>query len=98
MPEIGEVNLFARKFTWPARQRHPALLKAIDTISDLHRLRDVLLDEYDAGAVLFDRRHRIVDVANHNRRQAKADLVAQQYARIRHQRAPDRGHLLFSAG
>src|SRR5258708_33340657 len=98
MPEISDVNLFARKFNWPTRQRHPALLKAIDTIGDLHRLRDVVLDEYDAGAVLSDTRHRIVDITNYKRRQARADLVAQQYARIRHQRASDRGHLLFSAG
>src|SRR5258707_7475762 len=97
MSEIGKVNLFARKFLWPPRQRHPTLLKAIDTITDLHGLRDVLLDEHYAGAILFDTRHRIVDVANYNRRQAKADLVAQQYALVRHQRASDRSHLLLSA-
>ena len=50
--EIGAVNLFARQFRWPARERHPALLEAIDAIGDLHRLHDVLLDQHDAGAVL----------------------------------------------
>ncbi len=62
------------------------------------RLHDVLLDEDDAGAAGLDARQRLVDVADHDRREAEADLVAQQQARVRHQRAADRGHLLLAAG
>ena len=39
-----------------------------------------------------------VDVADDDRREAEADLVAEQKPRIGHQRAADRGHLLLAAG
>ena len=43
-------------------------------------------------------RQRGVDVADDDRREAEADLVAQEQARVGHQRAADRGHLLLAAG
>ena len=46
----------------------------------------------------LDARQRLVDVADDDRREAEADLVAEQHARVRHQRAADRGHLLLAAG
>ena len=45
-----------------------------------------------------DRRDARVDVADHDRSEAEADLVAQQQRRIRHQRAADGDHLLLAAG
>ena len=38
-----------------------------------------------------------VDVADHDRREAEADLVAEQQFGVRHQRAADRDHLLLAA-
>ena len=45
-----------------------------------------------------DARHRGVDLADHDRRQAERELVAQQHRRVAHQRAADRHHLLLAAG
>ena len=44
------------------------------------------------------RRQRVVDVADDDRREAEAELVAEQQPRVGHQRAADRDHLLLAAG
>ena len=51
-----------------------------------------------AGALRLDLRQRRVDVGNDDWRQPKADLVAEQDARVGHQGAADGGHLLLTAG
>ena len=81
-----------------ALQRDAAFLQAIDLARGLERLRDVLLDHDQRQALRHDRRQPRVDVAHHDRRQSEADLVAQQQARVRHQRARDGAHLLLAAG
>ena len=77
-PEIGGVDRVARQLGRPAGQRHAALLEAVDAVGDRQRLHDVLLDEDDAGALRLDRRQRRVDVADDDRREAEADLVAEE--------------------
>ena len=60
--------------------------------------REVLLDQYHAGAPLFDVCERRIDVADDDRREAKAEFVAEKDARVRHQAASDGDHLLLTAG
>src|SRR6266542_2338281 len=67
-------------------------------LRDLERLAQVLLDEEhgDAGRVpLGDRAHHLLD---EDRREAEARLVEHEEPRLRHERAPDRAHLLLPAG
>jgi hypothetical protein len=61
-------------------------------------MHEVLFDQDHAGAARLDVRERGIDVANDDRREAKAELVAKKDARIRHQAAADRDHLLLPAG
>ena len=82
----------------PRLQRDAAFLQAIDVARGLQRLHDVLLDDDERQALGDDRRNARVDVADHDRREAEADLVAQQQPRVRHQRAADGDHLLLAAG
>ena len=72
-----------------AGKRHAALLEAIDAVRHVQRLHDVLLDDDDGRALALMRRQRCVDVADDDGRQAERDFVAEQQARVGHQRAAD---------
>src|SRR5438309_3359532 len=93
--EISRGDFLPRQRFGLALQRDAALLQAIDVARGLQRLHDVLLDDDKRQALGGNRRNAGVDVADHDRREAQADLVAQQEPRVRHQRAADRDHLLL---
>jgi len=63
----------------------------------LQRLHDVLLNDDEGQALGCNRRNAGVDIADHDLRETKANLVAQQKPRVRHQRADDCDHLLLAA-
>jgi hypothetical protein len=62
------------------------------------RLDDVLLDDNQRRALCHNCWKLRIDVADHDRRETKTDLVAQQQPRVRHQCATDGDHLLLTAG
>ena len=91
------MNALAVELGRPAGERHAALLEAVDPVRHLQRLHDVLLYQDHAGALLLDPRQRGVDAADDDGGEPKADLVAQEHARVGHERAPDGRHLLLAA-
>ena len=96
--EIGGVNDVAAQLLRPAGEAHAPFLEAIGAVGDRHGMHEVLLDQDHAGAALLDIGERRIDVADDDRGEPEAELVAQQNARIRHQASPDRHHLLLAAG
>ena len=62
------------------------------------RLADILLHQEHGHAVGVDRAHGLEDPSDQHRRQAERRLVQHQQPRPRHQRAPDRAHLLLASG
>ena len=80
-----------------AVERDAALLEAIEARGRVERAVDVLLDDDERRALAADGAEPRIDVADDDRRQAERQLVAQQEARVRHQRAADRRHLLLPA-
>src|SRR5208337_5095366 len=81
-----------------AGESDPALLQAVDLFRRMERLDDILLDNDEGNRFGDDLRQAGIEVAHHDRRKAKAELIAQQQAWVRHQRAADRRHLLLAAG
>ena len=84
---------------WPAsRRRHAAGVEDDDIVGDVeHQLR-VLLDQHDRQSAfleLADGGHHLGDDL---RGETLGRLVHQQHARVAHQRAADRQHLLLAAG
>ena len=79
-------------------EAHPPFLKTIGAIGDRHGVDEILLDQDHAGAARLDVGKRGIDVADDDRREAEAELVAEQDARVRHQAAADGDHLLLAAG
>src|SRR5713101_5788539 len=59
---------------------------------------DVLLDEHDRLPFGLELRDGAADLGDELRREPLGRLVHQQHARIAHERAPDREHLLLAAG
>ena len=58
---------------------------------------DVLLDDDDRRSLGDHRRQTLEDLLDDDRREAKAQLVAEEKPRVRHQRPADRDHLLLAA-
>src|SRR5713226_4618701 len=67
-------------------------------IGETERELDVLFYQHDRLAVLLEARDRAADLGNDQWCQALGRLVHEQHARIAHQGAPDRQHLLLAAG
>ncbi len=65
---------------------------------DPQRLRRILLDQNDGHTTAVDFADHIEDPVDHQWRQPHRWFVQQQQLRPRHQRAPDRQHLLLAAG
>src|SRR5690606_15152589 len=75
-----------------------AALDEIVAVGDLDELCDILVDHEDRLTVGLQARQAIPDFLADERGEAFGCLVEDQKARIGHQRATDREHLLLAAG
>ena len=75
-----------------------ARLEHVATVGDVERHQGVLLDEQDRRALLVDLDDDLEDLLDEDRREPHRRLVEQEQVRLRHQRPPDRAHLLLAAG
>ena len=66
-------------------------------MGDAQRLVQVLLDQQHADAAPVDRLDQAEDLLHHDRHQAERGLVEDDQARLGHQAAGDRQHLLLAA-
>src|ERR1700729_2117313 len=87
----------AAHITGASGQRYLAFEQAIEMVGDPKRTFDVLLNDQNADATRLDLRNERVEFVDHERRQAEADLVAQEKPRIGQKSAPERNHLLLAA-
>ena len=69
-----------------------------DVVGDVKNELGVLLHQHDRQAAFLQFPDRGHDLGDDLRRQALRRLVHQQHARVLHQRAADRQHLLLAAG
>src|SRR5206468_8296177 len=98
LAEIGLADpRVARELRRRALGHDPPLLEDVGAGRDGEGLRDVLLDQQDRDALGVDPGDDLEDLVDDLRRQAERGLVEQQEARHRHQRPPDRDHLLLAA-
>src|SRR3990167_8514276 len=97
-PEVGARDRLAREPARCAGESDAAVLEAHHPVRDAERDADVLLDYDQRQAFAHQPRQSVVDRLHDARREAERYLVAQQQARIAHQRAADRRHLLLASG
>src|SRR5262245_32721272 len=81
-----------------AFEHHRAGIDDYHVVGKVERELDILLDEQDRLALGLELRDGAPDLSHKLRRQPLRRLVHQEHARIAHQRAADRQHLLFAAG
>src|SRR5262245_60445860 len=74
------------------------LLEDVVRVRDARERRHVLVDQQDRLPSRLERLDAAPDLRAHERRQPLGRLVQNEQARIRHQRAADREHLLLTAG
>src|SRR4051812_45999708 len=79
-------------------EHHVAGLEHVAPGRDVERVVGVLLDEHDRRALRVDLADDLVDAVDDDRREPERRLVEEQELRLRHDRAPDREHLLLAAG
>src|SRR5215470_7960881 len=96
--KIGGRNGIARQGCSCAGKRHTTFLQTVDIRGRRQRLHDVLLDDHNREAFAHDRRKARINVAHDDWSEAEADLVTEEEFGVGHQRAPERDHLLLSAG
>ena len=90
----------------PDRSRAPRRLRRarcagfqhIAAIGDGERQRRHLIDQQDRDALVAQLGENVEQLVDHRRRKPERRLVEQQDARLRHQPARDREHLLLAAG
>src|SRR5215468_435385 len=92
-PDIGVL----RQLDGGSFESNGAGLEHIATVGDGERHGGVLLDEQNGHALTVDVEDRVEDLFHQNRCQPHARLVEQQEPRARHERPPDREHLLLAA-
>src|SRR4029077_14737475 len=98
--EIGRLHLRPRQQCAPgSAERDPAVDHDIAAVRKLQGVERVLLHqehgELFLGVELLD---RVEDLTRDQRRQAERRLVEKEEARVSHQRARDRQHLLLATG
>src|SRR5262247_4514108 len=74
------------------------LLEDVVQVGDPRQGRHVLVDDQDRLAPGLEPLHAAPDLGAHERREPFGGLVEDEQARVRHQRATDREHLLLAAG
>src|SRR5262245_19887607 len=98
-PEVlSQTDAVLFDFRRSGNDRHAAGVENHDIVRNIENQFRILLDEDDrkpAFLQLADGRHHLGD---NLRRQPLRRLIHQQHARIAHERAADREHLLFAAG
>ncbi len=75
-----------------------AVLQHVTAIGELQRLVGVLLDEEDGHSLFTQLFNGVEDLLNDNWRKTQRRFIQQQQARLAHQGAADRQHLLLTAG
>src|SRR5712671_326114 len=80
-----------------AAPHHLAALDHVMAVGDADQRLDVLVDDQDRLAGGLERREALPDLGTDERREPLGRLVEDQEARISHQRAADRQHLLLAA-
>src|SRR6267143_821790 len=75
-----------------------ALLEHVGARGDLERERRVLLDEEHRDAARVDPLDHVEHGEHYRRGETERGLVEQEQARLRHERTPDREHLLLAPG
>ena len=80
------------------REDDVAGLEDVAAVGGVERHQRVLLDEQDRRALRVDLADDLEDLLDEDRREPHRRLVEQQQLRPRHERAPDREHLLLAAG
>lgn len=79
-------------------QLHPAGVQEVAIVAAFQRKLDILLHEQDRHAGFRQIENDAEDLVHDLRGKTKRRLVQHQELRLGHQRAPDRQHLLLSAG
>src|SRR3984885_7753013 len=79
-------------------ERYAAFEKTVESVGDCERAGRVLFDDDHRDAARFDRGNDRIEIVDHYWRQAEADFIAQQNARIGEKATAERHHLLFAAG
>src|SRR4051812_13612433 len=98
-PEIALLHLGARlERCGVAAPDHLALLEHEVAVGELGQRLDLLVDDDDRQASAFQRVQPGPDLLAYDRREALGRLVEDEEARIGHERAADRQHLLLAAG
>src|SRR3979411_2692304 len=77
---------------------HASVLDDVVPVRHGLRAAEILLDQQDGEALLLEPRDGASDLLHDHRREPFGGLVEQQQARAGAQYAPDRQHLLLSAG
>src|SRR5215471_15271825 len=97
--EIGRFHLRpGQKLAPGSAERDAAVDHDIAAMRELQGVKGVLLhQEYGELFLAIERLDRIEDLSRDQRRQAERRLIEQQKARVPHQRACDRQHLLLAA-
>src|SRR5437867_4838728 len=80
-----------------SRQRDGAGLEHVPSVGDGERHRGVLLDQENRHSLAVDVADRVEDLLDEDGSQPHARLVEQQEPWVRHERPPDREHLLLAA-
>src|SRR6266699_1241126 len=97
--EVGPADVRLREqLRRPAFGGDAALLEHVGARGELEREGSVLLDEHHGDAARVDLLDHLEHGEHYPRGEAERGLVEQEQARLRHERAPDREHLLLAAG
>src|SRR5882672_2855862 len=97
MPEVRSANVVVpQELPTVSCQRDRSGLQHVTVVGDGQGLVGVLLDEQHGGAVVVNLANDAKDLLHEHRGQAERGLVQKHQPGLRHQRAPDRQHLLLA--
>src|SRR5271163_2357769 len=82
LPKIMFHDRVAARVRGYPSERYAAFEKTVEPVGDCERAGNVLFDDDNGDAARFDRRDDRIEIVDHYWRQAEADFVAQQNARI----------------
>src|SRR5215470_19055909 len=97
--EVSVLNVRAEpKLRRRAAPHDLSLLEDVVLVRDARERGHVLVDDQDRLVPGLEPLHAAPDLGAHERREPFGGLVEDEQARVRHQRATDREHLLLAAG